>query len=50
MNEYNLKQILKEIEQKKIEAKKTFEDTLSDESYGRWQSFQEIQDIINKYK
>jgi len=46
----NLKPLLKELEQKKIEAKKKFDDTLSDEAYGRYQAFQEAQNIINKYK
>jgi hypothetical protein len=50
MDDYNLKQVLKELEQKKIETKKRFDDTLSDEAYGRWKAFQEAQDIINKYK
>lgn len=45
----NIKKILKELEQKKVEAKKIFKDYEDEVAYGRWQAFQEVQDIIKKY-
>ena len=49
VDEYTKKQILKELEQKKVEAKKQFKDWLSDEAYGRWTAFQEAQNIIRNH-
>lgn len=47
MNYYD--KILKELEEKKIEAKKQLDEYEDEVAYGRYQAFQEALDIINKY-
>lgn len=47
IDEHTKKTNIKKLEEKKIEAKKTFYDWSSEEAYGRWRAFQEAQDIIN---
>ena len=49
MNDYGINRLLEELEQKKIEAKKQFEEYEDEVAYGRYQAFQESQDIINKH-